>query len=51
MRNLWKEKSFEHKGQMVNYFNKLRNSETVGFCTCGWLCGKGWTCCWEVVRK
>ena len=28
-------KTFEHKGQMVNYYNKVRVNENIGFCCCG----------------
>ena len=27
-------KEFEYKGQMINYYNKLRQNEKIRFCTC-----------------
>lgn len=30
-------KTFEHKGQMINYFNKVKRNPNVGFCYCGYI--------------
>ena len=34
---------FEHKGQMINYVNKLRKNDKIKFMTWGWEVGLGWT--------
>lgn len=30
-------KKFNYKGQMINYYNKVRNNPGIDFCTCGWF--------------
>jgi hypothetical protein len=36
-------KTFEHKGQMINYFNKVRKNPNISFCTMGFEVGTGYT--------
>ncbi len=28
-------KTFTYKGQMINYYNKVRQNKRIGLCTCG----------------
>ena len=34
MRKVYK-KHFEYKGQMINYWNKLKNNSKIAWATCG----------------
>lgn len=36
-------KTFEYKGQMINYYNKVRQNLQIELCSCGWVAGQGWT--------
>lgn len=35
-------KTFEYKGQMINYYNKVRKNDKVTFCVCGLDAEKGY---------
>ena len=37
------EKFFEYKGQMINYYNKVRKNPNVGFCMAGFDGPKNYT--------
>lgn len=30
-----KTKTFTYKGQMINYYNKVRQNKAIDFCVCG----------------
>lgn len=36
-------KTFEHKGQMINYYNKVKANPLIAFVTCGYEVGYGYT--------
>lgn len=38
-----KTKTFEYKGQMINYYNKVRKNPNIEFCACGYTVNMGWT--------
>lgn len=42
-------KTFEHKGQMINYYNKIKDISKFEFVCCGLYFGKGW--CVEYMYK
>lgn len=31
-------KTFNYKGQMINYYNKVRKNPNIDFCHCGFSC-------------
>lgn len=31
-------KKFEHKGQMINYYNKVIKNPNISFCCCSFSC-------------
>ena len=35
-------KTFEHKGQMINYYNKAKNNPAIDFIIAGYLTGVGY---------
>lgn len=35
-------KRFEHKGQMINYYNKVLKNEKMGLVVCGFFAGEGY---------
>lgn len=43
-RGLGYEKTFQYKGQMINYFNKVKANPNVDFVMCGHSSEKGYYC-------
>lgn len=41
-KTMTKTKTFEYKGQMINYYNKVRKNPNIEFCACGYTVGMGW---------
>ena len=39
-------KTFEYKGQMINYYNKVRTNSKIEFCVCGFFAETGYTVMW-----
>jgi len=40
-------KTFDYKGQMINYYNKVRKNSKVKMCWCGWFSDTmAWTVQW-----
>ena len=39
-------KTFEYKGQMINYYNKVRTNPNIEFCVCGFFMETGYTVMW-----
>ena len=39
---MMKIKTFEHKGQMINYWNKMIDNNNIEFCTMGFFVGLGY---------
>lgn len=39
-------KTFQYKGQMINYYNKLIQNENLKLATCGCSIKYGWHCSW-----
>ena len=39
-------KSFEFKGQMINYYNKVRKNTKIDMCWCGLFMDRGYTVYW-----
>lgn len=35
-------KTFTYKGQMINYYNKVRQNNKIDFCVCGLSAEKGY---------
>ena len=46
MKKLYK-KNFEHKGQMINYYNKLRKDERIDWVVCCLNANDGYVCEWQ----
>ena len=44
--NMYK-KNFQYKGQMINYYNKLRQNKKLSFVFCGFDTSCGYTCEWS----
>ena len=44
-------KSFTYKGQMVNYYNKVRQNKDVEWCTCSLDAKTGYTVTWKYFSK
>ena len=44
-------KTFEHKGQMISYYNKVRKNTRVGFCTCGLDADLGYFVSYNYLKK
>lgn len=44
-------KSFEYKGQMINYYNKVRKNPDVDFCVAGFFMETGYTVMWTYAQK
>lgn len=36
-------KTFEFKGQMINYYNKVKNNPKIAFACCGFFVKTGYT--------
>lgn len=46
------EKFFEYKGQMINYYNKVRKNPNVGFCMAGFDARAGkYSVMWDYKNK
>ena len=41
-----KKKHFEYKGQMINYYNKVKNNLKVKMCCCYFEADEGYTVEW-----
>lgn len=35
-------KTFTHKGQMINYYNKVKKNKKIDFCMCGFSVEHGY---------
>ena len=42
-------KKFDYKGQMINYFNKVRKNPNISACYCSFLCS--WMLCSRVLLQ
>lgn len=40
-------KFFEHKGQMINYYNKIKDNKNIKKIYFGYLSGEGYAIHWE----
>lgn len=46
-----KTKTFEHKGQMINYYNKVRQNKAIDFCVCGLSMEHGYYVSYTYAKK
>ena len=44
-------KTFTYKGQMVNYYNKVRKNPKVNMCWCGLFTDTGYTVQWTYKQR
>lgn len=46
-----KTKTFDYKGQMINYYNKVRQNKAIDFCVCGLSAEHGYYVSYTYAKK